>query len=361
MTEQPHPRVLVIEDDPAEARILELLLSREGFAIQLANDGTRGFAIACESSPDVVLLDLHMPELDGFSVLGKLKNDPRTRDAEVIVVSGSIVEKDIVHALEIGATDYVTKPYGIGILLARIRAALRSSQEKRAIWRLGEDLRAAQDELARARRSAAIGAIAAGLAHEINNPAAYVVTDLHEVRELARDVADAGDQEAGEAIASLADEALAGMNRIRDVVRDLSVFASVVDRRSVPSAGALDLAAIARGRAERFGDPITIADADSPALVAPGLGGEDELDALVGLLLRHASARQATSMKLVIERGGEMVCLLIELTEPGAEPSSDQTLTLTIARELAERFGGTIDCTAGGSLRLKMPRAATSG
>lgn len=361
MNDELPPRVLIVEDDPGEARVLELILSREGFVVQHATDGTQGFEVARRTPPDVVLLDLHMPELDGFTLLEKLKNEPRTADVAVIVVSGSIVEKDVVRALEIGATDYVAKPYGIGILLARIRAALRSSREKREIWQLGEDLRAAQDELARTRRSAAIGAIAAGLAHEINNPAAYVVTDLHEVRELARDVAEAGDEEAGDAIASLADEALAGMNRIRDVVRDLSVFAAVVDRRSVPSSAALDLAAIARSRAERFGEPLTVVDADTPALVASGLGGEDELDALVGLLLRHASARRAKELRLTIERGGEMVCLNIELSDPAPESSSDQTLTLTIARELAERFGGAIESDCH-SFRLKMPRApATSG
>jgi DNA-binding response OmpR family regulator len=362
MSEQAPPRLLIIEDDRTEATVLELLLSRQGFSVQVATDAAHGFAIANHAPPDVVLLDLGMPGRDGFSVLEQLKNEPRTRDVSVIVVSGSVVEKDVVRALELGATDYVTKPYGIDVLLARIRAALRSSHEKRAIWRLGEDLRAAQDELARARRSAAIGAIAASLAHEINNPAAYVVTDLHEVRDLAHDLLDNGDENRGEAIAALADEALAGMNRIRDVVRDLAVFASVVDRRSVPSAGALDLAGIVRSRAERFGGAVTLIDGNTPALVAPGLAGEDELDALVGLMLRHASAMQSKAMTVTIARGGTMVCMTIELSDPGSEPSSDQTLTLTIARELAERFGGAIEpASHEGSWQLKIPRATTSG
>jgi DNA-binding response OmpR family regulator len=359
MSQQPPPRIIVIEDDDSECRVLELLLTREGFGVQIARDGGRGLELAHHAPPDVVLLDLQLPQLDGFAVLERLKADPRTRDVAVIVVSGTTAEKDIVRALKAGATDFVNKPYGIEILLARIGAALRSSREKRAIWQLGEDLRATQDELARARRSAAIGAIAAGLAHEINNPAAYVVTDLHEVRELAHEMVDAGDDRV-DAIASLADEALVGMNRIRDVVRDLAVFASVVDRRSVPSTGALDLAAIARGRADRFDGKISVDDADSPALVAPGLAGEDELDALVGLLLRHASAMQSSAVRLRIERGDAQVCLHIELSDPGHEPSSDQALTLIIARELAERFGGTIECGEG-TWRLQMPRAVTSG
>jgi len=359
MSDQAPPRVLLIEDDDAESRVLEVLLARESFSVRIARDGAEGLSLAQQAPPDVVLLDLHMPGLDGFTVLERLKSDPRTRDASVLVVSGATAEKDVVRALAMGATDFVSKPYGIDVLFARIRAALRSSREKRAIWQLGEDLRATQDELARTRKSAAIGAIAAGLAHEINNPAAYVVTDLHEVRELAHELVDTGD-ERGDAIASLAEEALAGMNRIRDVVRELSVFAAVVVRRSVPSMGTLDLAAIAQSRVERFDGQVALVDADAPALVAPGLGGEDELDALVGLLLRHASAMQARAMTVRIERGDALVCVHIELSDPGAEPSSDQTLTLTIARELAERFGGSIEL-GHGSWRLKIPRALTSG
>lgn len=357
MSEQPSPRLLIVEDDAAEARVLQLLLAREQFVVEIATHGEAALTIAQRSPPDVVLLDLNIPGIGGFTLLEQLKRDPRTRDVAVLVVSGSSADDDIVRALQIGATDFINKPYGIGILLARIRAALRSSREKRAIWKLGEDLRAAEDELARTRRRAAIGAIAAGLAHEINNPAAYVVTDLHEVRELAQELVFGGEEERGEAIASLADEALAGMNRIRDVVRDLSVFAAVVDRRSAPSTSSLDLARIVRARVERSTGGVTLTDADAPALIAPGLGSEDELDALVGLMLRHPSATDGTAMTVRITRGAEWISLAIELGNGAHEPSSEQTLTLTIARELAERFAGLIEF--GGAerpLRLRLPR-----
>src|SRR5688500_5522205 len=109
MTEQPPPRLLLIEDDPAECRVLELLLSRDGYSVSVAHDGAQGLAIAHHAPPDVVLLDLNMPQLDGFAVLEKLKSDPRTRDVAVLVLSGTIAEKDVVRALKIGATDFINK------------------------------------------------------------------------------------------------------------------------------------------------------------------------------------------------------------------------------------------------------------
>jgi DNA-binding response OmpR family regulator len=361
-------RVLVIDDGVDELAVLELVLGNEGFLVETAEGGESGLAKARVAPPDVVLLDLHMPGLDGFGVLERLKEDPRTASVSVIVVSGSADEGDVVRALELGATDYVAKPYAVEILLARMRAVLRSRREKEEIWRLGDDLRRAEDELARARRGAAIGAIAAGLAHEINNPAAFVVADLHEARELAFELAEVGEVARADALAALVDEALGGMHRIRDAVRDLSVFSSIVDRRSVPSAAAIDLAAIVRGRAERLAADadLVLRDLDAPASVAPGLGGDDELDALVGLLLRHAAAARggapAPRIELAIERSGPRVVLRVTpLDAVVDDPAHEWALTIAIARELAERFAGTLEPGAAvGSWRLTLPSAARS-
>ncbi|MBI2393155.1 MAG: response regulator [Deltaproteobacteria bacterium] len=362
-------RVLVVDDSVQALSVLLGLLRGAGFVVSVAADGAAALTAAQGDRPDVVLLDLELPHLEpkakfpeGFAVLAALKSDARTAGASVIVVSGSSAESDIVRALDLGAIDYVTKPYAPAILLARIGAALRSRREMDAIWRLGEDLRVAQEELGRVRRSAAIGDIAAGLAHEINNPAAYVVTDLHEMRELADELLDAGDEHHGEALAALAEEALAGMNRIRDAVRDLSVFSAVVDRRSIPSAAAIDLAAIARRRAERFGAGLSLRGADEPALVAPALGGEDELDALLGLLVRHAAsgAEQLPDVRIDLERSEHEVTVRIDASASAGEPPAEFALALAIARELAERFGGTVEQTACGCV-LRLPAATARG
>jgi DNA-binding response OmpR family regulator len=336
-------RILVVDDEAEQREVLGLLLRKEGYDVETVGDGLGALRILAARLPDAILIDLQMPGIDGFELLDRVKSDPRTAALAVIVVSGTSVAHDVVRALEQGATDFVRKPYTIEILLARVRAVLRSVREREAIVRL-------QEELSRARKHAAIGAIAASLAHEINNPAAFVVTDLHEVKELAFDLGEAGDDERAEALMALADEALAGMHRIRDAVRDLSVFASLNvlggERRSTPSAEPIDVAAVVRRRAERIGGEIHFTvESAGPALVA-GIAGEDELDALIGLLLRQASpGKHAVSVSTEVDW---VIVHVSSGPSSEEEPASDRTLAVTIARELAERFGGRLAHTAEG-------------
>jgi len=117
-------RVLIIEDEPSYVEALELLLAAEGFEVQSAPEGRSGLERFRESPPEVVLLDLMLPGLSGLDVLRELR---RGSEVPVIVVSAKGAEADIVSALELGADDYVTKPYSGRELVARIRAAARRS------------------------------------------------------------------------------------------------------------------------------------------------------------------------------------------------------------------------------------------
>ncbi len=117
-------RVLVIEDEPSFVEALELSLAAEGFDVDVAMDGKDGLDSFQRHRPDVVLLDLMLPGIQGLDVLRLLR---RESDVPVIVVSAKDAEADIVSALELGADDYVTKPYSIRELVARVRAADRRS------------------------------------------------------------------------------------------------------------------------------------------------------------------------------------------------------------------------------------------
>ncbi len=116
------PSVLVIEDEPSYVEALEAALDREGFAVASAGDGRSGLRLLRESTPDVVLLDLMLPGMPGLDVLRKIRDEGPT---PVIVTSAKDTEADIVTALELGADDYLTKPYSVRELVARIRAAVR--------------------------------------------------------------------------------------------------------------------------------------------------------------------------------------------------------------------------------------------
>ena len=114
--------ILIVEDDEIIARFLATLLAAEGYETKIAPDGEKALQIAAAAPPEVILLDLGLPDIDGMAVLAKLKN---WYGGPVIIVSARERENDKVAALDIGATDYVTKPFGTQELLARVRSALR--------------------------------------------------------------------------------------------------------------------------------------------------------------------------------------------------------------------------------------------
>jgi two-component system KDP operon response regulator KdpE len=115
-------RVLVVDDEPQIRRALAINLRARGYDVDLAEDGRAALDVAARSHPDVVVLDLGLPELDGVEVIKGLRGWSRV---PIIVLSVRDAEGDKVAALDAGADDYVTKPFGMDELLARLRAALR--------------------------------------------------------------------------------------------------------------------------------------------------------------------------------------------------------------------------------------------
>ena len=115
-------QILLIEDDPQMRRFLRVTLKSHGYRLIEAAGGEEGLREAASRSPDVVLLDLGLPDMDGLEVVGRLR---AWSQAPVIVLSAREQERDKVRALDAGADDYLTKPFGAGELLARIRVALR--------------------------------------------------------------------------------------------------------------------------------------------------------------------------------------------------------------------------------------------
>jgi two-component system response regulator RegX3 len=115
-------RVLIVEDEPAYVDALEVALGQEGFAVESAVDGRAGLAAFRALEPDLVLLDLMLPVVSGLDVLRSIRV---VSAVPVIVVSAKDAEADVVAALELGADDYLRKPYSVRELVARIRVALR--------------------------------------------------------------------------------------------------------------------------------------------------------------------------------------------------------------------------------------------
>ncbi|HEY3896782.1 MAG TPA: response regulator [Pseudonocardiaceae bacterium] len=120
-------RVLVVDDDPQILRALKINLAARGYTVLVASDGTKALHVAAHDHPDVIVLDLGLPDLDGTDVISGLRGWSTT---PIIVLSARTDSGDKVEALDAGADDYITKPFGMDELLARLRAAVRRASTR---------------------------------------------------------------------------------------------------------------------------------------------------------------------------------------------------------------------------------------
>ena len=123
-------RVAIVEDEPAIAEILQYNLEREGFAVEVLRDGTTALGQLRRSPPDLVLLDLMLPGLDGLELTRLLKRDPATARVPLIMVTAKDGETDRIVGLELGADDYVTKPFSPREVVLRVKAVLRRGKRR---------------------------------------------------------------------------------------------------------------------------------------------------------------------------------------------------------------------------------------
>lgn len=126
------PSILVVEDEPNVRELVAYNLRREGYHVLEAATGEQALAAAESSPPDLVVLDLLLPGIDGLAVCQKLKSNPRTRESAIIMLTAKGEESDVVSGLNLGADDYVTKPFSPRVLVARVRATLRRKLAARA-------------------------------------------------------------------------------------------------------------------------------------------------------------------------------------------------------------------------------------
>ncbi|MEQ8468887.1 hybrid sensor histidine kinase/response regulator [Coleofasciculus sp. E1-EBD-02] len=203
--------LLVVEDNPTNLSFLFTYLTKSGFKVLVATDGETAIQRAETAQPDLILLDVMMPGIDGFEVCKRLKSSPSMRDIPVIFMTALSDTLNKVHGFEMGAVDYITKPIQPEEVVSRIQTHLTlrnlqkelqaknerllqsQQQEKQRAWELEEALHKLQQtevQLIQAEKMSSFGKIAAGIAHEINNPVNFIYGNLYHANEYIQELFD---------------------------------------------------------------------------------------------------------------------------------------------------------------------------
>jgi two-component system, sensor histidine kinase and response regulator len=163
-----NPKILVVDDQPINVKLLEKKLVREGMDVWTASDGDTCLELVHQHRPDIILLDVMMPNMDGHEVCERLQEDEGTRSIPIIFITANSTKEGKLEGLSVGAVDYITKPIDLDETVARINTQLRFLEVNRENMELTK-------RLGEVRRNAAIGAITQGIAHNVNNLLGVVV------------------------------------------------------------------------------------------------------------------------------------------------------------------------------------------
>jgi signal transduction histidine kinase len=170
--------ILIVDDSPTNLEVISVTLTQAGFEVTTALDGDRALKQVQALAPDLILLDVTMPGIDGFETCLRLKAHPSCRNVPIIFMTAIADASSKIRALEMGAVDYVTKPFQEREVLARVKTHLH-------LRKLTQDLEA---QLIQSEKMSAIGLMVAGVAHEINNPIGCIQGNLRHTESYIKDL-----------------------------------------------------------------------------------------------------------------------------------------------------------------------------
>jgi DNA-binding response OmpR family regulator len=359
------PKVLVVDDQPVNVQLLKRALEREHIAVIPAYGGQEALDLVEREQPDLILLDVMMPEMDGIEVCQRLQAHGAHQSIPVIFITARSSKEGRLAGLGVGAVDYITKPIDLDETIARVQTQLRVVQVNR-------DMLDLQRRLQEARRSASISAITQGIAHNLNNLLGVVLGYLDLIKTHAAKP---------DAVRTNADNLEAAVQRIVGIIRQLT---SLVVKSRLPTVPCpldeLLEASIRRFRADqRHKDDIILENSLGPVLIHTHMEMfEDTLGKLLANAREsygeaHEGARPITVRASLFEAvglEGRILALHIEDRGRGIDPqlrdhmfepfiSSKNTvgvgMGLTVARHALRNMGGDLvleDRPGGGAIAL---------
>lgn len=272
MSKKTKPKILVVDDQPINIKLLQRKLERQGMEVMVAYNGRECLSIVEDVTPDLILLDIMMPEMDGIETCQHLKSNPGTETIPIIFITAKASKEGKLEGLDAGAVDYITKPIDLDETLARVRTQLRLQD----MFRENLDL---QERLGDARKAAAVGAITQGIAHNLNNLLGVVVGYL----DLIKNGYDSPDMVQRSVL--LMDNAI---NRMVGIIRQLGTIANN-ERIELAS---LPLADLIENSIERFKDDYEVpAQIEVASGIDPGTrisANAETFEMILGKLLINA-------------------------------------------------------------------------
>ena len=166
--------ILIVDDTPENIQLLGDILAKEGFRLSVATGGQQALSIAAKKLPDIILLDIMMPDIDGFEVCELLKRNAETAHIPIMFLSAKTATEDKVRGFQLGGSDYITKPFEVAEVLARVRTHLKLKFAMESIHRYNHDLEnmleARTKDLIHSERQAAFGMLIQGIVHNMSGP-----------------------------------------------------------------------------------------------------------------------------------------------------------------------------------------------